>query len=65
MDEDLAIIDTNTRNEKIKNFLLNNRKKIIIFLSLIIIILLCYFGLNELKKKTKTRNIQSLQFNNN
>jgi len=53
MDEDLAIIDTNTRNEKIKNFLLNNRRKIIIFLSLIIIILLCYFGLNELKKKQK------------
>jgi len=53
MDEDLAIIDTNTRNEKIKNFLLNNKRKIIIFLSLIIIILLCYFGLNELKKKQK------------
>ena len=53
MDEDLAIIDTNTRNEKIKNFLLNNRRKIIIFLSLIIIFLLCYFGLNELKKKQK------------
>ena len=53
MDEDLAIIDTNTRNEKIKNFLLNNKRKIIIFLSLIIIILLCNFGLNELKKKQK------------
>ena len=53
MDEDLAIIDTNTRNEKIKNFLLNNKRKIIIFLSLIIIILLCYFGLNEIKKKQK------------
>ena len=53
MDEDLAIIDTNTRNEKIKNFLLNNKRKIIIFLSLIFIILLCYFGLNELKKKQK------------
>ena len=53
MDEDLAIIDTNTRNEKIKNFLLNNKRKIIIFLSLIIIILLCYYGLNELKKKQK------------
>jgi len=53
MDEDLAIINNNTRNEKIKNFLLNNKRKIIIFLSLIIIILLCYFGLNELKKKQK------------
>ena len=29
MDEDISIIDSNTRNEKIKNFLTNNKKKII------------------------------------
>ena len=36
MEEDIAIIDKNTRNEKIKNFFINNKKKIIIFISLII-----------------------------
>ena len=29
MDEDLSIINANTRNEKIKNFFVNNRNKII------------------------------------
>ena len=42
MDEDLSIINANTRNEKIKNFFINNKKKIIllvfIFVSLIIAI---------------------------
>jgi len=30
MDEDTAIINKNTRNEKIKNFFTKNKKKIII-----------------------------------
>ena len=29
MDEDISIINTNTRNEKIKNFFIHNKKKII------------------------------------
>ena len=45
MEEDIAIIDKNTRNEKIKNFFINNKKRIIIFISLIILII---FG-KELK----------------
>ena len=53
MDEDLAIINTNTRNEKIKNFFINNKKKIIIILSTLILILICYFGFKEYKKNQK------------
>ncbi len=53
MDEDLAVINTNTRNEKIKNFFLNNSKKIIILISIIILILLSYFGYSEFKKRQK------------
>jgi len=53
MDEDLAIINTNTRNEKIKNFFLDNKKKIIIILSTLILILICYFGFKEYKKNQK------------
>ena len=44
MDEDLAIINTNTRNEKIKNFFINNRKSIILFFSIIILIILSFFS---------------------
>ena len=41
MDEDISIINSNTRNEKIKNFLLNNKNK---FVSILIIIIVCVIG---------------------
>ena len=55
MDEDLATINSSTRNEKIKIFLLNNKKKIIIFLSIILLILLSFFGFKELKHRQKIK----------
>ena len=45
MDEDLSIINSNTRNEKIKDFFVNNKNKIIsgiIFLILIVIAVFSY-----------------------
>ena len=42
MEEDIAIIDKNTRNEKIKNFFINNKKKIAISTSVIILIIFVY-----------------------
>ena len=51
MDEDLAIIDSNTRNEKIKNFFIKNKMKLIIFLSFLILVLLGYFGYDAFKNK--------------
>ena len=30
MDEEITIIDSNARNERIKNFFINNKKKLII-----------------------------------
>ena len=53
MDEEITIIDSNTRNEKIKSFLINNKKKIIVGFSIIFIILLSYFALGEIKKKKR------------
>ncbi len=53
MDEDLTIINSNTRVEKIKNLFLDNKKKIIIFFTIIILALISFFGLNEFKKKQK------------
>ena len=58
MDEETSIIDTNTRNEKIKNFFINNKKKLLILISIIILILISYFGYSEYKdtKKKQTSN---------
>ena len=55
MEEDLAIINTNTRNEKIKNFFINNKKKLIIFLLIIILFLIGFFGYNEFKDNQKIK----------
>tara|TARA_B100000989_G_scaffold195735_1_gene147757 strand:+ start:786 stop:1430 length:645 start_codon:yes stop_codon:yes gene_type:complete len=44
MDEDLAIINSDTRNEKVKRFLINNKKLIIITISLIIILVLGFYS---------------------
>ena len=53
MDEDLSIIDTNTRNEKIKNFFVKNKRKLITILIIIILSLFSYFGYKEFKKRQK------------
>ena len=58
MDEDISIINTNTRNEKIKNFFIQNRKKIIAGLVVITILLISYFAFGEYQdsKKIKISN---------
>ena len=53
MDEDIEIINTNTRNEKIKNFFIINKKKIIIFASFFILIAIFYFLFLEIKERNK------------
>ena len=55
MDEDLAIINTNTRNEKIKKFFLDNKKKLVLFVVLIIALLILFFSFNEYKKIQKKK----------
>ena len=55
MDEEIAIIDTNTRNEKVKNFFINNKKKIIIGFSIILIVTIGYLSMIEIKKQKKIR----------
>ena len=53
MDEDIAIIDKNTRNERIKNFIFNNKKILISFVVVIIVFLLSFFVYDEYKEKKK------------
>jgi len=53
MDEEIAIIDSTTRNEKIKNFFVEYKKKLIIFFFIFILILFSYFIYGDLQKKNK------------
>ena len=56
MNEEISIIDSNTRNEKIKNFFNNNKKLLIAVLTLIILIVFSYFAYNEIQEK-KNKNL--------
>jgi hypothetical protein len=55
MDEDIAIINSNTRNEKVKNFLINNKKLLISFLVFIIFLLISFFIIGEFKERNKIK----------
>ena len=68
MDEDISIIDSKTRNEKIKNFFIKNKKYLITFLSLIILIIFAYFLYTEvqdrkIKKLAEKYNNISIKYN--
>ena len=67
MDEDISIIDTRTRNEKIKNFFIKNKKNLIIISLFIISLIFGYFIFEDLKKKNKIKlgnkyNLVSINF---
>ena len=53
MDEDIAIVNQNTRISLVKDFFKKNSKKIITTLSIIFIVLLIFFVFEELKKRKK------------
>ena len=55
MDEEIEIINTNTRIEKLKNFLISKRKKIISSLILITLILISFFGYQEFNSRNKEK----------
>ena len=59
MDEDLAIINTNTRNEKIKNFLIKYKNIIFLIVTLIAILVMIFFGYGEYTK-SKKKSISNL-----
>ena len=55
MDEVISIINTNTRNEKIKNFFVRNKIRLLIIFSILLLILLSFFSYNEYKNKQKLK----------
>ena len=67
MDEEITIIDSNTRNEKIKNFFINNKKNLIIGISIILITIIGYFLMKDIKEQNKIKlanqfNITTINF---
>ena len=67
MDEDISIIDSKNRNEKIKIFFINNKKYLIAILSSIILIVFAYFSYGEIqdrkmKKLAEKYNNISIKF---
>ena len=55
MDEDTAIINSNTRYDKINNFLNKNKKLLISIVALLVVSLIIYFVFAEYKEKTKIK----------
>ena len=55
MDEDISIINSNTRKEKIKSFLLKNKKKILIVLITIVLMIISFFGYGEFKDNQRKK----------
>ena len=53
MDEDISIINSNTRQEKVKNFFVNNKNKIISTIIILVIILVGAYSFDSYKTNKK------------
>ena len=53
MDEDLSIINTNTRNEKIKNFFINNKNKFIFGILFALVGIIAVYGFDKYQVNKK------------
>jgi len=55
MDEETSIIDTNTRNEKIKNFFIKNKKLLIASTIFLILIVICFYSFQIYKDNVRKK----------
>jgi hypothetical protein len=53
MDEDISIINSNTRQEKVRNFFVNNKNKIISIIIILIVILIGAYSFDSYKTSKK------------
>ena len=70
MDEEISIINSNNRNDKIKNFIVNNRNKIISSIALILIIIISSYSFDKYKIKKKKKisdnfNLATIEYSEN
>ena len=63
MEEDISIININTRNEKVRNFFVNNKNKIISVIVILVIVLIGSYSFDSYKTNKK-REISNI-FNSN
>ncbi len=55
MDEEISIIDAKTRNEKIKDFFINNKKLLVIVISCLIIVVLGFYSYQALQDSQREK----------
>ena len=70
MDEDLSIINTNTRNEKIKNFFINNKNKLIVVMIIVLIGIICGYSFDKYQANKKQQisddfNLVTIEYSEN
>ena len=70
MDEDLSIINTNTRNEKIKNFFINNKNKLIFGIIILLVGIVCVYSfdkyqINKKQQVSDTFNLVTIEYSEN
>ena len=67
MDEEITAIVSDTRNEKIKNFFIKNKKNLIIVFCIIVVVVIGYLSIKEMKEQNKLKlanqfNITTINF---
>ena len=67
MDEEISIISNNNRNDKIKNFIVDNKNKIILSISIIIIAIISFYSFdrytaNQKKKISDDFNLATIEY---
>ena len=70
MDEDVSIINTNTRNEKIKNFFVNNKNKLIFGIIILLVGIVGFYSfdkyqINKKQRVSDTFNLVTIEYSEN
>jgi hypothetical protein len=70
MDEEISIINSNNRNDKIKNFIINNKIKIVSSIVLILIVIISFYSfdkykINKKKKISDNFNLATIEYSEN
>ena len=55
MDDEISIINSNNRNDKIKNLVTNNKNKIIIFIVIILVFTISFYSFDKYKINQKKK----------
>ena len=70
MDEEISIINSNSRNDKIKNFIFDNKNKIISSIIIILIVIVGFYSfdkykINKKKKISEDFNLATIEYSEN